>query len=53
MYREDLDRFPANGWSLYGLALSLEAQGKDASEVQAAFEAAWREADVTLTASRF
>ena len=52
-YRQDLARFPANGWSLFGLAESLEAQGKDAAEARAAFERAWADADVTLTASRF
>lgn len=29
VYREDLKRLPANGWSLYGLAESLRAQKKD------------------------
>jgi len=55
VYREDLDRFPANGWSLYGLWKALDAQGKDAeaSIVRAQFEDAWRFADVELTASRF
>jgi len=52
-YREDLARFPANGWSLFGLVQSLEAQGEDASEARAAFEAAWKDADVELRASRF
>ncbi|HEX2165935.1 MAG TPA: hypothetical protein VHG09_01735 [Longimicrobiales bacterium] len=27
-FREDLDRFPENGWSLEGLSRSLEAQGR-------------------------
>ncbi len=55
VYREDLDRFPANGWSLYGLTLALEAQEKSAEEsiVRAQYEDAWRFADVELTASRF
>ncbi|MDH3734203.1 MAG: hypothetical protein OEU54_11750 [Gemmatimonadota bacterium] len=52
-YRQDLARFPANGWSLFGLAQALEAQGKDASAVYDEFDAAWKDADVTLTASRF
>src|SRR3954463_3012079 len=29
IYREDLQRLPGNGWSLYGLAQSLKAQKKD------------------------
>jgi len=52
-YREDLARFPANGWSLFGLATSLDAQGEDASAAWAEFQQAWKDADVTLTASRF
>jgi tetratricopeptide (TPR) repeat protein len=55
VYREDLRRNPENGWSLFGLAKSLEAQGKkqEAAETQARFRRAWAHADVTLTASRF
>jgi predicted Zn-dependent protease len=55
VYREDLRRNPENGWSLFGLAQSLRAQGKaaEAAEVQARFERAWARADVRLTASRF
>ncbi|CAN5894996.1 hypothetical protein BH20GEM1_BH20GEM1_11070 [soil metagenome] len=54
-YREDLDKFPDNGWSLYGLAASLEAQGKtaEAAEVRERLESAWSGADVTLAGSRF
>ncbi len=55
VYREDLERFPQNGWSLWGLSQSLEAQGKldAAREVRAAFTEAWKHADVRLEASRF
>jgi len=53
VYREDLEINPDNGWSLYGLAQSLEAQGKDAGEARDRFREAWRHADVELTASRF
>jgi tetratricopeptide (TPR) repeat protein len=54
-YREDLKRFPENGWGLFGLMQALRAQGKDteATLVDARFRAAWKDADVTLTASRF
>jgi tetratricopeptide (TPR) repeat protein len=54
-YREDLKRFPENGWSLFGLAQALKAQGKDAeaARVDARFRKAWADADVTLVASRF
>jgi tetratricopeptide (TPR) repeat protein len=55
VYREDLRRNPGNGWSLYGLAASLRAQGKtaEAAHVDESFRKAWAQADVTLTASRF
>ena len=55
VYREDLKRNRENGWSLFGLAQSLRAQGKtaEADQVQARFRQAWARADVTLTASRF
>lgn len=54
VYREELKRNPGNGWSLFGLAQSLRAQGKaaDAARAQRAFANAWREADIRLTASR-
>lgn len=54
-YREDLKRFPENGWALHGLAASLRAQGKteEAAQVEQRFRRAWRDADVRLVASRF
>ncbi len=55
VYREDLRRFPENGWSLFGLAQALRAQRKnaEADAVEARFRRAWASTDVTLTASRF
>jgi tetratricopeptide (TPR) repeat protein len=55
VYREDLRRNPGNGWSLFGLAQSLKAQGKtaEAAQVDEGFRKAWAQADVRLTASRF
>lgn len=53
VFRQDLDRHRNNGWSLLGLALSLEAQGKDARPTRAAFQQAWARADVQITSSRF
>lgn len=55
VYREDLRRFPENGWSLFGLGASLVAQGKagEAAQVDGQFNRAWQNADVVLTASRF
>jgi pimeloyl-ACP methyl ester carboxylesterase len=54
VYREDLQRFRENGWSLFGLRESLRAQrrGDEAADVQRRFERAWARADVTLTSSR-
>jgi tetratricopeptide (TPR) repeat protein len=54
VYREDLARFRENGWSLFGLWKSLEAQGRadEAALVRARFDKAWARADVTLTSSR-
>jgi tetratricopeptide (TPR) repeat protein len=55
VYREDLRRFPENGWSLFGLAQALRAQGKnaEADATESRFRHAWANTDVTLTASRF
>lgn len=49
-YREDLDKFPQNGWSLYGLYQALSAQNKvqEANEVKKQYEKAWSLADVEL-----
>jgi tetratricopeptide (TPR) repeat protein len=56
VYREDLKIYPENGWSLYGLAQSLQAQGKtkEARSIQTRFQTAWKHADVSsLTAQQF
>jgi tetratricopeptide (TPR) repeat protein len=54
VYRQDLAQYPRNGWALTGLALSLEAQGRDdeAAEVRKKLAVAWAKADVELTSSR-
>ena len=54
VYRRDLELYPHNGWSMYGLVLSLEAQGKaeEAAAEREMFQHAWSLADVELTASR-
>jgi hypothetical protein len=46
-FRQDLKRFPDNGWALSGLAVSLTRQGRmaEASEVKARFERQWQHAD--------
>ena len=51
VYREDLKRWPENGWSLLGLGRSLRAQGKDAAEVDRRFKGAWKDADIQATSS--
>ena len=52
VYRTDLVRWPGNAWSLHGLWQSLEAQGSpEAPAIRKRFEQAWRDADVTITAS--
>lgn len=50
VYREELRRLPENGWGLFGLWQSLEAQGRprEAREVRVRFEKAWARADVAL-----
>ena len=50
IFRDDLDRRPENGWSLYGLAQSLRAQNKvkAAGKIEERFEEAWKTADVKL-----
>ncbi|MEM1403048.1 MAG: hypothetical protein AAGG55_06945 [Pseudomonadota bacterium] len=53
VYRRDLELYPHNGWSMYGLIESLEAQGKDAREIKDHFAIAWQKADVELSASQF
>jgi tetratricopeptide (TPR) repeat protein len=55
VYCKDLKIYPENGWSLYGLAKSLQAQGKtkEAQAMQKRFKEAWKYADVKLIASRF
>ncbi|HET7697716.1 MAG TPA: alpha/beta fold hydrolase [Vicinamibacterales bacterium] len=54
VYRADLVRVRENGWSLFGLARSLELQQRsaDAAAVRERFAQAWKRADITLTSSR-
>jgi tetratricopeptide (TPR) repeat protein len=54
VYRDDLARLPANGWSLLGLAESLRAQKKNEEEVAkttAKFEKVWAKADLKINSS--
>ena len=49
-YRDELQRNPENGWSLYGLSQALKAQKKnaEAKEVADRFAKAWANADFDL-----
>ncbi|WP_404364006.1 tetratricopeptide repeat protein [Marinobacter sp.] len=53
-YRQDLQQFPENGWSLFGLMKSLRRQGnsQEAEKVQGRFSEAWQHTDLILTDSR-
>jgi len=55
VYWEDLRRNPANGYSLFGLKQSLVMQDKSmvALEIEQRLVAAWQDADVKLTTSRY
>ena len=50
VYREDLARYPGNGWSLFGLWRSLKLQKKEteAAETEARFKKVWERADIKL-----
>jgi tetratricopeptide (TPR) repeat protein len=55
VYRQDLKHLPENGWSLFGLWQSLDAQShrnQEALDVRRRFENAWAYSDVELTSSR-
>lgn len=53
VYREDLRRWPDNGWSLHGLSRALEALGnkEEAAKVSARFQEVWKRADVKILSS--
>jgi tetratricopeptide (TPR) repeat protein len=50
VFRDDLKRWPRNGWGLFGLEQSLRRQGKTESAdlVLREFNAAWNDADAKL-----
>lgn len=54
-FREDLKQYRKNGWSLYGLYQSLQAQGKknEAMEVKKEFDKAFEKADINLKSVRY
>ncbi len=53
VYRRDLELYPSNGWSLFGLSVALAAQGMeaDAAEARQRFDSIWQTADIALSAS--
>lgn len=50
VFKEDLAKFPENGWSLYGVIKAMEAQGKtaEARSMQNTLDRVWATADVDL-----
>jgi tetratricopeptide (TPR) repeat protein len=55
VFASDLKHYPDNGWSLKGLALAQQAQGRGlaARATEARRTVAWRDADVGLERPRF
>jgi tetratricopeptide (TPR) repeat protein len=53
VYREDLEIWPENGWSLYGLSVCLRARGatREAQEVERRFRKSWARADTKIDTS--
>ncbi len=52
-FKEDLKKNPNNGWSLYGLKKSLQAQNRSTVTVDKELQAHWKYADISLVSSRF
>ena len=53
VFEADLEQYPMNGWSMFGLAEALRRQGDNtaAAEVMTRFETVWQFADVSLKTS--
>ena len=53
VFEADLEQYPMNGWSMFGLAEALRRQGDGAGAEQmtARFETVWQFADVSLATS--
>jgi tetratricopeptide (TPR) repeat protein len=54
VYKKDLEVYPRNGWSMYGLIKSLRGQDKieEADRIKKRFDIIWQKADVKLSSSR-
>jgi len=52
--REDLEKYPLNGWALSGLKEALKQQGKpeEAAEAEEQFEKAWQFSGLKITSPR-
>jgi tetratricopeptide (TPR) repeat protein len=50
VFRKDLERFPGNGWGLYGLmrALQLQERLDEAAMVEKEFDTVWAGADIKI-----
>jgi tetratricopeptide (TPR) repeat protein len=48
-FQEDLENFPNNGWSLFGLKQARESLGHDTGELEQAVAEAWQHSDITPT----
>lgn len=48
IFRSDLQDYPNNGRSYFGLRLALAAQGKDMTQVNSDFDRTWKWADLPL-----
>ena len=53
VFEADLEQYPMNGWSLYGLTKALSSQGQTASAeaTRLRFNTVWQFSDVTLSTS--
>ena len=53
VFEEDLEQYPMNGWSMFGLAEALKRQGDEtgAEQMTARFKTVWQFADVSLATS--
>ena len=53
VFEADLEQYPMNGWSMFGLAEALRRQGDEAGaeKITARFETVWQFADVSLATS--
>ena len=53
VFEEDLEQYPMNGWSMFGLAEALRRQGDEtgAEQMTARFKTVWQFADVSLATS--